>query len=642
MDEEMEEEVTFWPEAGEGIVISVVGTDGLIPNFGDRIETGIFAPIDDDSGVGVVAGEEYDILMITPDETTQVLMIYNLNVPELRDQMSYVVTEVGALGGEPDFKRGDTFTIQIQLGNSLDSSAPEDSLDVTFSFSGSVFSFIVPSDAPAPTAETLSVSGEAVSPTANGAPRPVVVPLDQFPIVQLDELVGTAFQMQTRFLENQNKCFNGNNIMEADILEGGAFMDDCNAGDPGQLWTLVPWDDSDAYKLITLEGANPDYCLESNEFGFEVANGASLLNECIGVTGQLWHIYETELPGYYRLSSVFQEADNKCLEGNRLAPESVKEGAAFMDNCLNVTGQYWKFVDGTTSGDDDSGETAVFDLSEYIYLDDVILNSFNYPDRYLVTGEGGTAVELLPVANDSPAELQTRAGFAIYGTSGSGEVVLLQVSNPAGAFVVATADGVALSFLDGSDGYTVEDALFFVVPGLAGQGLSFESTTIPNHYLRHFNFVLQLNEYNDTQLYLEDATFIREAQGNFAEATPESAVGILQGQVLDATTAEPIPNALVCIHFTDACVFSDDSGNYTMPDLPAEELLMGSRAEGYFIAEETVTIVAGETVMQNFVLSPEIVEGDIRIVLTWGESPSDLVRICTFQATRVNLSTTKM
>ncbi|WP_044290981.1 hypothetical protein [Rivularia sp. PCC 7116] len=39
----------------------------------------------------------------------------------------------------------------------------------------------------------------------------------------------------------------------------------------------------------------------------------------------------------------FLEKENKCLGGNRVARGSTLKGAAFMDNCQNVSGQLGKF-----------------------------------------------------------------------------------------------------------------------------------------------------------------------------------------------------------------------------------------------------------------------------------------------------------
>lgn len=51
-----------------------------------------------------------------------------------------------------------------------------------------------------------------------------------------------------------------------------------------------------------------------------------------------------QFSGYYKLQTMFLMSQNKCLEGNRVAPNSTLKGASFMDSCQNVSGQFWKFV----------------------------------------------------------------------------------------------------------------------------------------------------------------------------------------------------------------------------------------------------------------------------------------------------------
>lgn len=50
---------------------------------------------------------------------------------------------------------------------------------------------------------------------------------------------------------------------------------------------------------------------------------------------------------------------------------------------------------------------------------------------------------------------------------------------------------------------------FLVSPGIKGTDgtVSFESETRPGYFLRHFNYELWLNEYESSDMYLEDATF---------------------------------------------------------------------------------------------------------------------------------------
>ena len=43
--------------------------------------------------------------------------------------------------------------------------------------------------------------------------------------------------------------------------------------------------------------------------------------------------------GWYRLQTMFLEKENRCLEGNKIDPESTLGGATFQDTCQNVSGQ---------------------------------------------------------------------------------------------------------------------------------------------------------------------------------------------------------------------------------------------------------------------------------------------------------------
>ena len=54
-----------------------------------------------------------------------------------------------------------------------------------------------------------------------------------------------------------------------------------------------------------------------------------------------------------------------------------------------------------------------------------------------------------------------------------------------------------------------EDTQFRVVPGLAGEGVSFESVNYPGYYLRHYDYVLYLHKNDSTVQFYQDATFNR-------------------------------------------------------------------------------------------------------------------------------------
>ena len=106
--------------------------------------------------------------------------------------------------------------------------------------------------------------------------------------------VPTYYTLQTRLLEAEDKCLEGNGGLANDsVLKGAAFMNDCTRPATGQIWKLVP-----------------------------AGNG------------------------YYTLQTKLLEAENKCLEGNGgLSNDSVLKGAAFMNDCSRPsTGQRWKLV----------------------------------------------------------------------------------------------------------------------------------------------------------------------------------------------------------------------------------------------------------------------------------------------------------
>ncbi len=151
------------------------------------------------------------------------------------------------------------------------------------------------------------------------------------------------YRLQTMFLENENKCLEGNSLADWATLGGAAFMDDCQDVS-GQLWKFVPAENG-YYRLQTMFLENEGKCLEGNRLAEDsTLGGAAFMDDCQSVSGQLWRLVESEAAGYYRLQTKFLENENKCLEGNRLADWATLGGAAFMDDCQDVSGQLWKVV----------------------------------------------------------------------------------------------------------------------------------------------------------------------------------------------------------------------------------------------------------------------------------------------------------
>ncbi len=150
------------------------------------------------------------------------------------------------------------------------------------------------------------------------------------------------YKLQTMFLEPQNKCLEGNKFASNSTLGGAAFMDTCQRVS-GQLWKFEPAQNG-YYRMKTMFQEPEGKCFEGNKFASgSTLGGAAFMDNCQNVSGQFWKLVPAG-NGYYRLQTMFLEPENKCLEGNRVAPGSTLGGAAFMDTCQDVSGQFWKLV----------------------------------------------------------------------------------------------------------------------------------------------------------------------------------------------------------------------------------------------------------------------------------------------------------
>lgn len=105
----------------------------------------------------------------------------------------------------------------------------------------------------------------------------------------------------------------------------------------------------------------------------------------------------------------------------------------------------------------------------------------------------------------------------------------------------------------------------------------------------------------------------------------------LIGTVIDATTGKPVTGAEMLFRTgsnrtgsADKTERTDSSGNYTT-DLASGDYTVEIRCNGYNTEFFPVFMGTYQDVMtQNFTISPELAEGEIRIVLEWGSNPRDL------------------
>ncbi|MCK9554089.1 hypothetical protein [Aquamicrobium sp.] len=161
------------------------------------------------------------------------------------------------------------------------------------------------------------------------------------------------FKLHTMFQEAANKCLNGNVVGPNSTANGGSFMDDCRNAhnldgwerivEPGLDWQAVS--EANGYFRLKTRALSKGKCLEGNRVAQDaMLQGAAFMDDCQNVSGQLWKAVP-ESNGYFRLKTMFQ-GEQKCLEGNRLAPDAALRGAAFMNDCQNASGQLWKLLGG--------------------------------------------------------------------------------------------------------------------------------------------------------------------------------------------------------------------------------------------------------------------------------------------------------
>lgn len=138
-----------------------------------------------------------------------------------------------------------------------------------------------------------------------------------------------SFGLLCQFVEAEGHCLDANPT-------GAAQQLPCDYLET-QYWQAIPAPDGSHFYLTT--EATPQYCLEA--LPLDQGGGGAKMAPCAAAPAQQWHVAASDLDYYYRLQNVTGGPD-ACLEGNRVAPGSFLEGAAFLDRCANVSGQLWR------------------------------------------------------------------------------------------------------------------------------------------------------------------------------------------------------------------------------------------------------------------------------------------------------------
>jgi RHS repeat-associated protein len=114
---------------------------------------------------------------------------------------------------------------------------------------------------------------------------------------------------------------------------------------------------------------------------------------------------------------------------------------------------------------------------------------------------------------------------------------------------------------------------------------------------------------------------------------PAPGPGGISGIVMDAVTGSFLTGADVSLHQEEggepgALVSQYTTGDYgwfVFSDLDTGFYILRARTDGYITEDRVFVLAAGQTLTnQNIILSPVLGPEEVRIVLTWGETPEDL------------------
>ena len=102
--------------------------------------------------------------------------------------------------------------------------------------------------------------------------------------------------------------------------------------------------------------------------------------------------------------------------------------------------------------------------------------------------------------------------------------------------------------------------------------------------------------------------------------------GTVAGKVVATRTNNAgISGAQVCVLSTNQCATTNSQGNYSIAQVRAGSQSVKATANGFTSLTQTGNVPANSTLTLNFSMSPTLAAGEIRrLVLTWGQNPSDL------------------
>ena len=146
----------------------------------------------------------------------------------------------------------------------------------------------------------------------------------------------------------------------------------------------------------------------------------------------------------------------------------------------------------------------------------------------------------------------------------------------------------------------------------------------PDTGLKRYN-ILTAGDYRVRAMY-NDSLLLSEASSNIVEFTVNSG-GSISGVVTDVSDGTPIFNARVRVYEDDTLlviVASNRDGEFTIANIPPGTFSLETSAASFVNQEKEITIGAGDAGVVDFGLSTLLSEGEMRIVLSWQDTPLDL------------------
>jgi hypothetical protein len=119
---------------------------------------------------------------------------------------------------------------------------------------------------------------------------------------------------------------------------------------------------------------------------------------------------------------------------------------------------------------------------------------------------------------------------------------------------------------------------------------------------------------------------VRPARTPIPPPSSGGGVGSIGGLVRDSQTGRPLVAASILVSGGGGSAITISDGSFTINNVPVGPATVTASLAGYITASRTVTVEANQTASANLALSPQasLGTGQVRIVLSWGQSPSDL------------------